>query len=293
MDRIRALQRNLNHQTMRGIEIGPWFKPVVPKRVWDVAVVDFTDTDGLREIARTHNDRNIREAVDMVETVDVVWNGQALDEACLRLSPQGYDFLIASHVFEHLPDLVTILQQVGRLLKPEGYLTLALPDLRFTFDFFRNVTTTADVLLAHRQKRTRHTPENLFMAESTNCWNQGMAMWPRQSEVSLHVVSLLKPAYDIYLRELANLGDPETPYVDSHAWVFTPSSFRLLIVELHHLGLIPFQVLHIEDGELGEFIVQLGKSGPELAENDVHTLRRQLMIATVRELAERAARLKD
>ena len=277
---------------MTGIEIGPWFKPTVPKRVWDAIVIDFADTRTLRRIARTHNDKNMRAAAAMIEPVDVVWRGQPLDEACLALRPEGFDFLIASHVFEHLPDLIRVLKEVGRLLKPYGVINLALPDMRFTFDFFRPVTTLADVLRAHREQHIRHTPETVFSAELSNTWSNGLAMWSRDAMVVPHIVSLLEPAYDIYVRETDAMAEPNRPYVDAHAWVFTPSVFELLILELHHLDLIPFQVVHIEDGELGEFIVQLAKSAASPSSNEVHARRRELMIAIVLEQAERAERMK-
>lgn len=287
MDRIRALQRDLNHATMTGVEIGPWFNPIVPKRVWQTVVVDFTDAQELRRIASTHSDQNVQEAAPMIEEVDIVWKGQSLDKACLKLHPKGFDFLIASHVFEHLPDLIRTLQQIGRLLKPRGVLNLALPDMRFTFDFFRSVTTTADTLLAYREHRKRHAPETIFAVETTNCWNHGMAMWPRDHRVQLHVVSQLGPAYDIYRRELDALAGKNTPYVDAHAWVFTPASFQLLILELNALDLIPFQVSHIEDSELGEFIVQLKKAIQKPSEAELHAKRVELMVKTVREVAQR------
>ncbi len=58
------------------------------------------------------------------------------------------DLLVASHVIEHVPDLITWLREIASVLKPTGQARLAIPDRRYTFDLLRVET----------QLRTSSTP---------------------------------------------------------------------------------------------------------------------------------------
>ena len=56
------------------------------------------------------------------------------------------DFVIASHVIEHIPDPVGWLAQIGEILTDRGLLVLVVPDRRFTFDVNRPETTAAELI---------------------------------------------------------------------------------------------------------------------------------------------------
>ena len=51
-----------------------------------------------------------------------------------------YDFLLSSHVIEHLANPIRGLSEWTRVLKESGYLILLIPDYRETFDHKRPVT---------------------------------------------------------------------------------------------------------------------------------------------------------
>jgi hypothetical protein len=51
--------------------------------------------------------------------------------------------------------------------------------------------------------------------------------------------------------------DPHAPYVDCHAWHFTPASFRLLVLELGVLGLIDWNVTWLTAMPGVEFLTHL------------------------------------
>lgn len=76
--------------------------------------------------------------------IDVDLQRGSLVEQCRDLAP--FDYAVASHVFEHLPNPVGWLRDVAALLVPRGVIALAVPDRRFTFDFFRRETTAARIL---------------------------------------------------------------------------------------------------------------------------------------------------
>lgn len=57
-----------------------------------------------------------------------------------QLPLRGLDFIIASHVLEHLPSPLKALRSWYEALRPGGSLLLKVPDKRFTFDHRRERT---------------------------------------------------------------------------------------------------------------------------------------------------------
>ena len=140
----------------RGLEIGPSFNPIAPKSAgFNVEIIDHATAPELREKYRVHPNVDI----SRIEEVDQVWRGESLDEL---LGVARYDWIIASHVIEHLPDLVSFLRQCTRLLSPGGVLSLVIPDKRYCFDYFRWPSTTGDLLQAFTEARRRHPAGVVF-----------------------------------------------------------------------------------------------------------------------------------
>ncbi|HBK04719.1 MAG TPA: hypothetical protein DDZ81_02520 [Acetobacteraceae bacterium] len=293
MDRSEFLLRGIDHATAHGIEIGPFYNPIAPKAAgWNTTVVDFTDQDGLLQTATTHSNATIREMAGNIEAVDVVWRDVRLDEACLRKRPEGFDYLIASHAIEHFPDIITFFQEVSALARPDFILSLAVPDCRMTFDFFRPLSTSGEALRAHREQRTMHTPENMFEAWAYMINLNGAGAWLPSGQGTLELTTPLADAYDKYAKYRRCITDGTQSYVDAHCWIFTPNSFLLMVLELHALGLIDFVVTELEPGEGSEFWVQMRKSNDKAAAADLHRMRLALLTAARRELAESVRFLK-
>lgn len=287
MDRNEFLLRGIDRATAYGIEIGAFYNPIAPKAAgWNTTIVDFTDQAGLLQTATTHSHPAIRDMAGNIEPVDVVWRDVRLDEACLRGRPDGFDYLIASHAIEHLPDIVTFFQQVSALARPGFVLSLAVPDCRMTFDFFRPLSTTGEALRAYRERRTIHTPENMFESWAYMANLEGTGAWLPGGFGALTLPVPLPQAYDNYSNYLRRCTEGTQTYVDAHCWIFTPNSFQLMVLELQALGLIDFAVTEIEPGDGSEFLVQLRKTNDTPDPADLHSRRLALLTASRRELAE-------
>jgi len=129
----RYLARQLHG---RGMEVGAlWRRFPVPRhaRVW---YVDRLSHDGLEQ--------HYPELKDSILKIDLM--GEAVQ---LPVRPASLDFLIASHVLEHLPFPLLALQSWYEALAPGGVLLLKVPDKRFTFDIHRARTPLAHLLAEH------------------------------------------------------------------------------------------------------------------------------------------------
>ncbi|WP_171026316.1 class I SAM-dependent methyltransferase [Mesorhizobium comanense] len=260
MNRLDQLRRNLDKDTMVGVEIGPFFNPVAPKADgWNTTVIDYQDGEGLRKIARNHSDGGIRSKVNVIEDVDIVWHGQPLDKVTLKRNPEGYDFVIASHVIEHTPDILGFLQQCSRLLKPDGIVALAVPDMRKCFDLLKSPTSVREILTAYRERRVRHTPEALFEARAWATTRDGKTAWVGGNHLPIGFAHSFGSALKRYKSDVRRAGKAH-PYVDAHTWFFTPASFELAILQLNQMGFLSLDIAWLEENHGSEFIVQMRRA---------------------------------
>ena len=127
------------HLRGRGIEIGAlWRKFPVPRgaRVYYV--------DRISDTALQQHYSEVDQPIIIPEIV--------ADAVHLPFAPSTLDFIIASHVLEHLPFPLAALRHWHGALKPGGVLLLKIPDKRYTFD-------------AKRQR----TPLQHLVSEQLNC----------------------------------------------------------------------------------------------------------------------------
>ncbi len=71
-------------------------------------------------------------------------------EGLSGFSDARYDFVVLSHVIEHVADPLALIAEVFRVLKPGGTAVIAAPDKRYTFDRGRDISVYARLLEAHR-----------------------------------------------------------------------------------------------------------------------------------------------
>lgn len=231
-----------------GLEIGggPW-PLVAADPALDVRSLDYLDRDGL--IAKY-------EAMGVdpsgVRHIDYVWSGQRYREL---VGDTRFDWIVASHVIEHVPDLLGFLEQCAEILKPDGVLSLIVPDRRCEFDYFRMPAGLGSVIDAHLEGRRRSSPGltaefALYMAglDGREIWNAD----DRGSLAFTHPPGLARALYDRAAR-----GE----HSDIHAWVFTPNSFRLIVEDLHLLGLGTLRERAFHAPDTHEFFIQLSRDG--------------------------------
>ncbi len=250
MDRVNFL-RSLIDIDGCGLEIGPSFRPLVKKSSGaKVEVVDYTDAAGLKEHYRDNKHVNL----ENIEEVDYVVQRGAIFEAVGRNN--YYDYIVASHVIEHTPDMLGFLKDCAKLLKDTGILLLAVPDKRHCFDVFQPLTSTGSVLQAHLDGRTRPTPGAVFDDRAYNAIRKGDIAWGLGATGDLQFYLEINQAKAHFANERW-----ASNYIDVHTWRFVPSSFRLIINDLYELGEITLREDRFFDSVGDEFYVTLCEQG--------------------------------
>ena len=173
-----------------------------------------------------------------------------------------FDFVIASHVIEHIPDVVGWLQEVAAILAPGGLLKLVVPDKRYCFDVNRPLTTMADLVDAHLRglrvpsfRQMYDMAANFIPVDATDLWSGKDVSHQRRTDVG----DPDRFAYQFCIEQKQTGA-----YEDVHCSTFTPSSLVELVRRLQVLDLIPFVIDAVHPTPSGdyEFFATLRKAEP-------------------------------
>ncbi len=163
---------------------------------------------------------------------------RTLSEVSGRNGP--FDWVVACHVIEHVPDLIAWFDELARVTVDGGHLVLIIPDRRFTFDALRSRTTTGQILQAHTagdvvpSERAVYDHFRSYVdASARDLWSGRLRRTSRETSAS--VASQLRT-------QVLETGG----YIDSHVWTFTPAEFVEQLDELGTLGYCNFVVARIE-----------------------------------------------
>jgi glycosyltransferase involved in cell wall biosynthesis/2-polyprenyl-3-methyl-5-hydroxy-6-metoxy-1,4-benzoquinol methylase len=268
-------------RSARIFEIGPSYSPIAPKADgWKTSTLDHATRSELIEKYRGHPGVD----VNRIEEVDFVWKTGSITDAVPAHLHGTYDAFIASHVIEHTTDLIGFLDSAATLLAPCGVMILAVPDKRFCFDYFRPLSTTGQAMEAHAVHRSRHTRRSRFEHVTYVVKNGENGAWGQAAIQDLRFYHSLEDARGLFSTPDE---DPAAPYVDAHAWQFTPASFELLMLELAWLGETDWRIDNITPATGCEFYVWLRRGGKvaaaTLTETKLNTQRLMLLKRTLLE----------
>ena len=152
-DRRSAILGKLDIRRLRGLEIGPLHNPLVRKSDGVIFYVDHADTEFIKKANRNPQFNN-----DDIVDIDIVWGDRPLKE----LVPHPMDYVVASHVIEHVPDMIGWLMDLHGALTEDGLICLAIPDRRFTFDLRRPESTAGEMVEAYLLRVRRPPARHLF-----------------------------------------------------------------------------------------------------------------------------------
>ncbi len=230
----------------KGLEVGPLDNPIVTREMGEVRYVDHASTEQLR--AKNRDNPFVK--VDRIVDVDYVWGDRSLPELVSAEAP--FDYVVASHVIEHVPDLVGWLGEVRAILRPGGVLSLAVPDKRYCFDHYRQPTTGADVLEAFLRRDRRPGFRQIFDHLASFATLDGALTWDAGSTATPVRQMSVRAAW-----EIARPTSADQTYHDVHCWVFTPATFFRLLATLIELDLFGFRVATFFPTSGYEFFVSL------------------------------------
>lgn len=213
-----------------GLEIGPLTRPIV-KKPNNIFYLDHMSTAQLR---RKYENEPI-DPNDIVE-VDFIYRNNLKRS----VNNKTFDYVIAAHVIEHIPDIISWLKDVQSILKPGGILSLIVPDKRYTFDIFRDESTVADIMGAYFDKLNMPTGAMMYDYASSYVIDiDAQSIW---RDLDYYIKLPPKKRWDNHDVVKMCKANKEGKYIDCHCHVFTPQSFADILRAVIGVGLLDFEV---------------------------------------------------
>ena len=240
--RRSRLFANMDLSNLSVLEIGPLDRPLVLRN--EVATLIYSDhllTEDL--IEKYANDGNV---IGKIVEIDFLWSDLVSKQNDSILF--SFDLVLASHIIEHVPNLLGWLKCIEKMLKLGGKLLLVIPDKTFTFDFLREVSRVdqvlaADILQLEKPNAFQILDDIFWACDLTipQAWNGQKIKEPKQ-------IRSLGQCF-----EIAEKAVSEESYLDVHCWVFTPKSFSELIEYLNKNGIINLKITKLIETQHMEF----------------------------------------
>lgn len=251
----------------RGLEIGPLDAGIADPAAHAVSYVDVFDAEGIR-VHYAQDDNVLLELIPEIHYP--LYEGDSyrpLAEAAAPGAP--FDWVIASHVIEHVPDVIGWLNEIASLTAPEAALLLAVPDRRYCFDRHRPPTTVGQAIEAHELGFTRPSIRAIYDFFSAAVTVDTASLWRGGTPPSFERRMFDAQQVDQQVAR-GRAGD----YIDTHVWTWTPQAFVEQIREFRALGLADWYVEKIDQSpDTFEFWVLLRRCGTDglAGANEVHS----------------------
>jgi len=232
-------------QAGAALEIGPAHNAILPKRDgFNTKTVDYLDRAGLVEKYRSFK----QYSPDNIEDVDYVLPVGASMSDVIH---ERFDLVLASHVLEHTVSLIDFLNECTKLLAPNGVISLVVPDHRYCFDRFRERSSIGRVIDMSISRPSVHSVGTMTEFTLNAVKHRDATSWVAGHKGRYRFVHDLD---EVRANAASAAGDT---YIDVHNWVFTPNHLRLLLQDLHALGLISVREAAFQDTIGHEFFLNL------------------------------------
>jgi hypothetical protein len=211
------------------------------KKETDVSFLDYKSTQHNRDFAATAPGHS----AEWVADVDYVVPGSGSWD----IVPNGaFDWILSSHALEHTPNLIRFFNMMSSKLKAGGLVISVLPDKRRTFDAYRPITTMGRVIDDYLNNVESPRPQAVFDQAF-----YGRSLNVQQSQVAHDGLNDTLVDNNNFHLALQVAREAMNSYKDAHNYVFTSTSFQLIIQHLctnNIIGFTPVSHVHTLEGQM-------------------------------------------
>jgi predicted SAM-dependent methyltransferase len=246
--RIRFAKKHISSKEARILEIGPLNRQIARKEEYQQSYTcDIRTTEEVKELY-CGNDylKATGISVDAATIVDIDYVIKGSYEETFQ-GEERFDYVIASHVLEHVTDIISFFGDIATILKPGGKMLLVYPDKRFCFDHFRESTTFSEAYVVYKNDEKTVAPRVLDFFMNVVHENSPLYFWENYHALSLLPALTGKQAIEKYEEMLQGIK-PD----DVHYWPFSSEAFLRFLYDLTRTGLLPFTCADFEDTPMND-----------------------------------------
>lgn len=222
----------------RILEIGPLNRPIICKE--DYPNSFYGDIRSTEDIKKLYSGNEYLETTGIiVDTGTIVPIDFVLKDGYQKTFQEvdKFDFIVSSHVLEHVDDLIGTLQDFATVLKPHGKACIIYPDKRFSFDHFRESASFRDAFETHIRGSKENAKMVLDFYFSAINENSPDKFWYPKELEKLMPENDFEKARILY--EKAREGHRAE---DVHYWPMTDFGFVRFIFDCLRAKLLPFHL---------------------------------------------------
>lgn len=227
--RVRQITGALN-LAGAGLEYGPLDKPLLKRPDFNIRYLDYAPRTELCE--RYKSDPNVD--VSRIPEIDFVSEGKLVSQV---VQNERFEYIVASHVAEHVPDLIGWIESNLAVLSPGGRLAVAFPDRRYCFDIHRSLTS--DAVAAYLERRTKPTFQqicdhffNAAIVTPVDAWNGTVTA--SNAKTIRDKAAALAMVKGFLAKNI---------YVDSHCWKFSDVELLEFLKEIRNLFKLNYEIV--------------------------------------------------
>lgn len=223
----------------RVLEIGPLNRTIISKHDYpNVFYADIRNTEEIKKLYTSNQyleETNIKVDIDSIIDIDFVIK-ESYEKTFKNVDK--FDYVVVSHVLEHIPDIIYFFQDIKKILKPNGKLIIIYPDKRYCFDHFRVESSFRDayeIFINENKSNPKMVFDFIFNVIKEN---NPSYFWDASNLEE-------KPQSERF--EKAKVAHEKTinnkPNDDIHYWPFTDYGFLKFLSDLSVSNLLDFKLL--------------------------------------------------
>lgn len=162
------------------------------------------------------------------------------DEGDLRTVRDKFDVVFSSHMIEHSLDLIEHINSVEALLNHGGYYFIIAPNKNYTFDYFKPVSLSEDVIAHHIEcgGKPSLSIRSVLLEKCRRTHNDVTRHWSGDhGEQEFNSKNVLRA-----VENFEQMNENHVACSGFHSWIFSDHSFANLIRELHELKMISLKL---------------------------------------------------
>lgn len=239
------------------LEIGPLNRPLLQKSEYaNLVYCDIRSTEEIKELYGGNKylkTTGIQVDTSTIVDVDYVLVGGYM----ATFKEEKFDYIVASHVLEHVEDLITVLQDIFAVLRPGGQFIIYYPDKCYCFDHFREGASFRDAYDVFQNKRPALARMVLDFFNSAIPENNPFVFWSAEGLSNLLPQNETDSAIELYKEaQDGKIMD------DVHYWPFSDGGFIKFLYDATRAGLLRYscKAFYPTQENTQEFVVILQKN---------------------------------